>query len=271
MYGRATLFLSSSPPESLVHLTLSDNGGGQVRSNSCSSSCQARASTQHSRSPRQRRATRLDGHSGPWLTETSSSSGAAARIMESVLICLAITALAEVGDKTQLLALILAARLKQPRAIIAGIVIATLTNHALASALGAWIATVMSPPTLHNLLGLSFLGLAIWTVTADDSRPRVIKRGRQVGVFWVSVISFFFAEIGDKTQLATLVLAGRYGSPVSTVLSTTVGVLLVDVPTVLIGCMTRGIPVRLLQTGAAAILVLLGITSFIAAAGWRLE
>jgi putative Ca2+/H+ antiporter (TMEM165/GDT1 family) len=186
-------------------------------------------------------------------------------VMESVLVSLAVTALAEIGDKTQLLALVLAARFKQPGPIVAGILVATLMNHAFAGALGGWITTAMSPAMLHNLLGLSFLGLAIWTAIAGGSQPEETKAATRVGVFRATVIGFFLAEIGDKTQLATIALAASYGSPVSTVLSTTLGVLLVDVPTVLIGCVACKTPVRLVQTAAAAILVLLGITSFMAA------
>jgi putative Ca2+/H+ antiporter (TMEM165/GDT1 family) len=189
--------------------------------------------------------------------------------MESLLVSLAVTALAEVGDKTQLLALVLAARFRRPGVIIMGILVATLMNHGLASALGAWMTTLVSQELLRSLLGLSFLGLAIWTAISNRILPGETNAGTQAGIFSAAVVGFFIAEMGDKTQLATIALSARYGNPVSTMIGATFGVLLVDVPTVLIGSMARKIPLRLVQTAAATILLLLSIASFISGSGGR--
>jgi putative Ca2+/H+ antiporter (TMEM165/GDT1 family) len=189
--------------------------------------------------------------------------------MESLLVSFAVTALAEIGDKTQLLALVLAARFRRPYAIIAGILIATLLNHGLASTLGAWMTTLVNQQILRCMIGVSFFGLAIWTAIASGIPPEETKLGTQAAAFSATVIGFFLAEMGDKTQLVTIALGARYANPVATMIGATMGVLLVDVPTVLVGCMARKIPLRLVQTAAAAILFLLSIASFISASGSR--
>ncbi|MFZ9551455.1 MAG: TMEM165/GDT1 family protein, partial [Hylemonella sp.] len=135
--------------------------------------------------------------------------------MESLFISAGLVALAEVGDKTQLLAFLLAARFKKPVPIIAGILLATLFNHGLAGALGAWITSALSPQLLRWGLGLSFIGMAIWTLIPDKIEDEEAQIAGRLGVFGATLITFFLAEMGDKTQIATVALAAHYATPVS--------------------------------------------------------
>jgi putative Ca2+/H+ antiporter (TMEM165/GDT1 family) len=173
-------------------------------------------------------------------------------------------ALAEIGDKTQLLAFILAARFKKPLPIIAGILVATLVNHGLAGALGAWITTTISPAILRWVLGLSFLGMAVWTMIPDEIEAEESNVAKRFGVFGATLITFFLAEMGDKTQLATVALAAHYGTPVVVVLGTTLGMLIADVPAVFVGDkLATKIPMKLVHSIAAAIFALLGVATLI--------
>jgi len=182
--------------------------------------------------------------------------------LEPLLVSIGVVALAEVGDKTQLLALILAARFKRPVPIIAGILCATLFNHALAGALGAWITTVVSPTVLRWVLGLSFIGMAAWTLIPDEIEKDEGDVAKRFGVFGATLITFFLVEIGDKTQIATVALAAHYGTPVLVVIGTTLGMLLADVPAVIVGDkLSARIPMRLVHSVAAAIFLLLGVVT----------
>lgn len=182
--------------------------------------------------------------------------------MEALVISVGVVALAEIGDKTQLLALVLAARFRRPAPIIAGILCATLFNHALAGALGAWITTVVSPTVLRWILGLSFLGMAAWTLIPDEIERDEGAVARKFGVFGATLISFFLIEIGDKTQVATVALAAHYGTPVLVVIGTTLGMLLADAPAVIVGDkLSARIPMRLVHSIAAAIFTLLGVAT----------
>jgi len=184
--------------------------------------------------------------------------------MESLLVSTGVVALAEIGDKTQLLAFILAARFKKPLPIIAGILVATLVNHGLAGALGAWITTTISPGILRWVLGLSFLGMAIWTMIPDEIEAEESNVAKRFGVFGATLTTFFLAEMGDKTQLATVALAAHYGTPVVVVLGTTLGMLIADVPAVFIGDrLATKIPMRLVHSVAAAIFALLGLATLL--------
>jgi len=184
--------------------------------------------------------------------------------MESLLVSTGVVALAEIGDKTQLLAFILAARFKKPLPIIAGILVATLVNHGLAGALGAWITTTISPAILRWVLGLSFLGMAVWTMIPDEIEAEESNVAKRFGVFGATLITFFLAEMGDKTQLATVALAAHYGTPVVVVLGTTLGMLIADVPAVFIGDkLATRIPMRLVHSIAAAIFALLGLATLL--------
>ena len=135
--------------------------------------------------------------------------------MEALYISTGVVALAEMGDKTQLLAFILAARFKKPVPIILGILLATLVNHGLAGALGAWITSVISPDTMRWVLGLSFMGMAIWTLIPDKIEEEETQVAQKLGVFGATLVTFFLAEMGDKTQIATVALAAHYGAPLT--------------------------------------------------------
>lgn len=184
--------------------------------------------------------------------------------MESLLVSAGVIALAEIGDKTQLLAFILAARFKKPLPIIAGIFIATLANHGLAGALGAWITTAASPEVLRWVLGLSFIGMAVWTMIPDEIEEEETKVVRRFGVFGATLITFFLAEMGDKTQLATVAMAAHYSTPVLVVIGTTLGMLIADVPAVFVGNeLAAKIPMKLVHSVAAGIFALLGIATLL--------
>ena len=182
--------------------------------------------------------------------------------MESLLVSTGVVALAEVGDKTQLLAFILAARFKKPVPIIAGILLATIVNHGLAGALGAWITASVSPGTLRWVLGLSFIGMAIWTLIPDKIEDAESGVARRFGVFGATLVTFFLAEMGDKTQIATVAMAAHYASPVLVVIGTTLGMLIADVPAVFVGeKLAARIPMKLVHSIAAAIFAVLGIAT----------
>jgi putative Ca2+/H+ antiporter (TMEM165/GDT1 family) len=178
-------------------------------------------------------------------------------------VSVGVVALAEIGDKTQLLALILAARFRRPAPIVAGILCATLFNHALAGALGVWVTKVLSPTVLRWVLGLSFVAMAAWTLIPDKiEQEEESAVARRFGVFGATLISFFLVEIGDKTQIATVALAAHYGTPVLVVIGTTLGMLLADVPVVIVGDrLSTRLPMRLVHSLAAAIFLLLGVAT----------
>jgi putative Ca2+/H+ antiporter (TMEM165/GDT1 family) len=186
--------------------------------------------------------------------------------MESLLVSTGVVALAEIGDKTQLLAFILAARFKKPVPIILGILVATLINHGLAGALGAWITSAVTPEILRWVLGLSFIGMAIWTMIPDKIEEEETKVAQKFGVFGATLITFFLAEMGDKTQIATVAMAAHYAAPLMVVIGTTLGMLIADVPAVLIGDkLTNKIPMKLVHSIAAAIFAILGIATLFGA------
>ena len=187
-------------------------------------------------------------------------------ILESFLVSTGVVALAEIGDKTQLLAFILAARFKKPVPIIAGILAATLVNHGLAGALGAWITASVSPGILRWVLGLSFIGMAIWTMIPDKIEEEETQVAKRFGVFGATLVTFFLAEMGDKTQLATVAMAAHYATPLVVVAGTTLGMLIADVPAVFVGDkLASKIPMKLVHTIAAAIFALLGIATLLGA------
>lgn len=186
--------------------------------------------------------------------------------MEVLLVSTGVVALAEIGDKTQLLAFILAARFKKPVPIIAGILCATIVNHGLAGALGAWITTAVGPGVLRWFLGLSFIGMAIWTLIPDKIEEAETQVAKRFGVFGATLLTFFLAEMGDKTQIATVALAAHYANPLLVVIGTTLGMLLADVPAVFIGDKLAGkIPMKLVHSIAAAIFGALGAATLLGA------
>ena len=186
--------------------------------------------------------------------------------MESLLVSTGVVALAEVGDKTQLLAFILAARFKKPVPIILGILAATIVNHGLAGALGAWITSTISPEILRWVLGASFIGMAIWTLIPDEIEEDETQIAKRFGVFGATLITFFLAEMGDKTQIATVAMAAHYTEPLLVVIGTTLGMLIADVPAVFVGDkLAAKIPMRLVHTIATAIFAVLGVLTLLGA------
>ena len=186
--------------------------------------------------------------------------------MEALFISTGVVALAEIGDKTQLLAFILAARFKKPVPIIAGILCATVINLGLAGALGAWITSTVSPDILRWILGASFLGMAIWTLIPDKIEEEETQIAHRLGVFGATFITFFLAEMGDKTQIATIAMAAHYASPVLVVIGTTLGMLIADVPAVFVGDkLAARIPMKLVHGIAAALFALLGVATLLGA------
>jgi len=185
-------------------------------------------------------------------------------MFESLLVSTGVIALAEIGDKTQLLAFLLAARFKKPLPIILGIFVATTLNHALAGALGAWLTSVIGPSVLRWVLGLSFLGMAIWTLIPDEIEEDEAKIAGRFGVFGATAVTFFLAEMGDKTQLATVAMAAHYASPLFVVIGTTAGMLIADVPAVFAGDkLATKIPMRLVHGIAAAIFAAMGLATLL--------
>jgi Ca2+/H+ antiporter, TMEM165/GDT1 family len=184
--------------------------------------------------------------------------------MESIAISTGVVALAEIGDKTQLLAFILAARFKKPLPIIAGILVATIVNHGLAGAVGAWITHTVDPQIMRWALGLSFLAMAVWTLIPDNIEDEETHIAQRWGVFGATLITFFLAEMGDKTQIATVALAAHYAAPIAVVAGTTLGMLIADVPAVFVGDrLANQIPMRLVHSIAAAVFAVLGVLTLL--------
>ncbi len=186
--------------------------------------------------------------------------------MEALLVSTGVVALAEIGDKTQLLAFILAARFKKPLPIILGILVATIINHGLAGALGAWITSAVSPAVLRWVLGASFIGMAVWTMIPDKIEEEETRAAGRFGIFGATLITFFLAEMGDKTQIATVAMAAHYSTPVLVVIGTTLGMLIADVPAVFIGDkLSKRIPMKLVHSIAAAVFAALGLATLLGA------
>jgi Ca2+/H+ antiporter, TMEM165/GDT1 family len=186
--------------------------------------------------------------------------------MEALYISTGVVALAEMGDKTQLLAFILAARFKKPVPIILGILLATLVNHGLAGALGAWLTSVVSPDAMRWVLGLSFIAMAIWTLIPDKIEEEETQVAQKLGVFGATLVTFFLAEMGDKTQIATVALAAHYGAPLLVVIGTTLGMLIADVPAVFVGNkFADKIPMKLVHSIAAGIFAIMGVLTLLKA------
>ncbi len=181
--------------------------------------------------------------------------------MEAFLVSTGIVALGEMGDKTQLLALLLAARFRRPLPIILGILVATLVNHACAAAVGDWIARAMGPDLLRWVIGGSFLAMAAWMLVPDRLDDEAEGTGRlRLGVFGTTVVAFFLAEMGDKTQIATVALAARYTELWAVVTGTTLGMMLANVPAVLLGDgVAKRVSMKLVHGIAALLFAVLGV------------
>lgn len=185
--------------------------------------------------------------------------------MDAFLVSTGIVALAEVGDKTQLLAFLLAAKFRRPVPIVLGILVATIANHAFAAAVGAWVASMMGPDLMRWVLGLSFLVMAAWIMVPDEIDNDEASLAKY-GVFVTTLIAFFLAEMGDKTQIATVALAARYESMIAVVAGTTAGMMLANVPAVLFGeRIARKLPLRLVHGIAALMFAVLGIGTLLGA------
>jgi len=195
----------------------------------------------------------------------SSERLAAEKILEAFLVSTGIVALAEIGDKTQLLALVLAARYRRPVPVSLGILAATLANHALAAWLGAGVAAALGPQLLRWILGFSFLAMAAWTLIPDKLEKERPQSAR-LGAFAATLFAFFLLEMGDKTQIATVALAARYASIAAVVSGTTLGMMLADVPAVYFGeRVLRRVPPKTMHRVAAAGFALLGALALIGA------
>ncbi|MBP1205407.1 putative Ca2+/H+ antiporter (TMEM165/GDT1 family) [Duganella sp. 1411] len=185
--------------------------------------------------------------------------------MEAFLVSTGIVALAEIGDKTQLLAFVLAAKFRRPLPIIAAIFVATVANHAFAAAIGTWITGLLGPDTLRWVLGASFLAMAVWTLVPDKLDDEDTKLARY-GVFLTTLIAFFVAEMGDKTQVATVALAARYDALIAVVCGTTLGMMIANVPAVYLGDRIAGrVSLKLVHGIAAAVFALLGVATLLGA------
>ena len=187
-------------------------------------------------------------------------------LLEAFLVSTGVVALGEMGDKTQLLAIVLAAMFRRPWPIVAGILVATLFNHAAAGAVGGWVAQALGPDLLRWIIGLSFLVMAGWMLVPDKIDDDAAQRHPRFGVFGTTVVSFFLAEMGDKTQIATVGLAAKYASLTAVVAGTTLGMMLANAPVVWFGeRITRRVPIRLVHVISAVIFAVLGVVALV---GW---
>ena len=183
-------------------------------------------------------------------------------MLEAFLTSTLLVAIAETGDKTQLLSFVLAAKLRRFWPIVLGIFVATIANHALAGSVGAFVASLVRPEVLRWVIGLAFIGFGLWTLKPDtlEGEPDV----RPAGAFVTTLVAFFLAEMGDKTQFATIALAARYPSLVAVVVGTTVGMMLANVPAVWIGDrLAHKINMKVVRWIAAALFVALGIVTIL--------
>ena len=186
--------------------------------------------------------------------------------MDAFFVSTAIVALAEMGDKTQLLSLVLAARFRKPWPIVLGILVATLVNHALAGAVGAWVTQMVGPDAMRWILGLSFIAMAVWMLIPDKLDDDGTSQHSRWGVFGTTLIAFFLAEMGDKTQIATVMLAAQFsGAYVWVVAGTTFGMMLANAPVVWFGDkITKKLPIKTIHRICAVIFLVLGIAALLA-------
>jgi len=181
-------------------------------------------------------------------------------MLEAFLVSTGLVAIGEIGDKTQLLSLVLAARFRRPWPIVAGIFAATLANHSIAGGIGAWITDAVGIATMTKVVGASFLAMAAWALVPDKIDEGEVIREVRGGVFSTTVVLFFMAEMGDKTQVATMALAARYPSLAAVVAGTTLGMLLADVPVVFFGdAIAKRVPLVVVRRMASAFFAILGV------------
>jgi Ca2+/H+ antiporter, TMEM165/GDT1 family len=185
--------------------------------------------------------------------------------LQSFLISVGLVALAEMGDKTQLLSLMLAARFRKPVPIILGILAATLANHAFAGAIGAWVSKMIGVTILSWILAASFVAMAIWILIPDKSDD-LKETTNRFGIFGTTFIAFFFAEMGDKTQVATVALAAQYPSLFWVVAGTTVGMMIANIPAIYIGDkMSQKLPLKPIRIIASCLFLVLAVLAVLKA------
>ena len=186
--------------------------------------------------------------------------------VEAFLVSTGVVALGEIGDKTQLLALMLAARFRRPWPVLAGILAATLANHTMAGLVGNWLRALVAPEALRWIVAVSFFAVAIWALLPDKVDDDALQPASRLGIFGVTAAAFFLAEMGDKTQIATAVLAAKYSALPAVIAGTTLGMLIADAPVVLIGNLSAAkLPLKAIRIGAALMFVGLGIYTLLAA------
>ena len=184
--------------------------------------------------------------------------------MEAFLVSTGVVALGEMGDKTQLLAMLLAVKFRRPLPIVLGILVATLLNHATAGLVGAWVADALGADLLRWVIGVSFIAMAAWMLVPDKIEGDEASSPQRFGVFGTTLIAFFLAEMGDKTQIATVALAARYPDLLAVVTGTTLGMMLANVPAVFAGgAIAKRVPMKLVHTIAAVIFVVLGVLTLL--------
>lgn len=184
--------------------------------------------------------------------------------MNALLVSTGIVALAEMGDKTQLLAFLLAARFKKPIPIVLGITLATIVNHALAGLVGQWITHILTPETLRWVLGLSFIAMAIWMLIPDKLEEDEVSFSSRFGIFGLTCITFFLAEMGDKTQIATVAMAARFDTPILVVMGTTLGMLIANVPAVFLGeKFAKRFSPKVIHSISACIFAIMGVLTLL--------
>lgn len=184
--------------------------------------------------------------------------------MEAFLVSTGIVALAEMGDKTQLLALVLAARFRKPWPIVLGIFAATVINHGLAGAVGAWVNSLIGPDAMRWILGLSFIAMAVWMLIPDKLDDEEVDGHSRWGVFGTTMAAFFLAEMGDKTQIATVMLAAQYNAYLWVVMGSTLGMMLANAPVVWLGDkLVKKVPIRMVHVISACIFLVLGVLALL--------
>ena len=186
---------------------------------------------------------------------------------QAFIVSTSVVALAEMGDKTQLLSLILAARYRKPMPIVLGILVATLLNHAIAGALGAWLSSLMRPEVLNWVMAAAFIAMGLWILVPDKlDEDDVAVPKQQMGVFFATVFALFLAEMGDKTQFATIALAAQYSDVLSVVLGTTLGMMMANAPAVYLGNrFAQRLPTKIIHMIAAIIFIAIGVLTAVKA------
>ncbi|MDB5456062.1 MAG: hypothetical protein JWP92_1647 [Caulobacter sp.] len=188
--------------------------------------------------------------------------------MEALFISTLVVAIAEIGDKTQLLAIILATRFKKPVPIILGILVATLANHALAALAGYWVSDLLSGAWFRWAVAIAFIAMAGWALIPDKADDDDAGKLGKHGVFWTTAVAFFFVEMGDKTQIATVALAAKFHGVLLIAAGTTLGMMLANIPAVYLGeAATKIVPLKYVRLGAALIFLGLGIWGVLQAGG----